>query len=133
MVGALESAGRATKRAIHGLSTVRLRSAIAPGRAFQFHAGMKSAYELAMERLEKAAPTKKLTESQKNAIAEIDSVSRAKIAEREVFLQGEIAKSQAAGKLDEVAELEAQLGRDLRRISREAEEKKEKIRASSGK
>ena len=92
---------------------------------------MKSAYELAMERLEKAAPTQKLTEAQKTAIAEIDSVARAKIAEREVFLRGEIKKSQAAGKLEEVAELEGQLARDLRRISQEAEEKKEKIRASA--
>lgn len=93
---------------------------------------MKSAYELAMERLEKAAPSKKLTKAQKTALAEIDSVCRAKTAERDVFLRGEIAKSQAAGKLEEVAELEEQLGRDLRRINQEAEEKREKVRAGSG-
>ncbi len=34
---------------------------------------MKSAYELAMERLEKGAPTIKLTDDQKAQIAEIDS------------------------------------------------------------
>ena len=45
---------------------------------------MKSAYELAMERLEKESPTHKLSEQQKNEIAEIDSVTRSKIAEREV-------------------------------------------------
>src|SRR5213595_1775393 len=53
---------------------------------------MKSAYQLAMERLEKAAPSISLTEDQKNEIAEVDSVYRAKIAEREVFLKDQFAR-----------------------------------------
>jgi hypothetical protein len=89
---------------------------------------MKSAYELAMERLEQKSPSVKLTEQQKAGIAEVDSLTKAKIAEREVFLRGEIAKSEAAGKFEEVAELEAQLARDIRRINADAEDKKEKIR-----
>src|SRR3954467_15364601 len=75
---------------------------------------MKSAYELAMERLEKSAPTAKLTEAQKKEIAEIDSMVRAKIAEREVFLKDQIAKAQASGKYEEIAELEQELARDIR-------------------
>ena len=43
---------------------------------------MKSAYELAMERLEKASPSISLTKDQKKEIAEVDSVYRAKIAEK---------------------------------------------------
>jgi len=35
---------------------------------------MKSAYELAMERLEKSSPSLSLTEDQKKEIAEMDSV-----------------------------------------------------------
>ena len=89
---------------------------------------MKSAYELAMERLEQQSPTTKLTEDQKTQIAEIDSVAKSKIAEREVFLGGEIAKVQAAGKFEEVTELEEQLAREIRRINNDAEEKKEKVR-----
>ena len=89
---------------------------------------MKSAYELAMERLEQQAPSIKLTEQQKAEIAEIDSLTKAKIAERELFLRGEIGKVQDAGKFEEVAELEAQLARDIRRITNEGEAKKEKIR-----
>ena len=89
---------------------------------------MKSAYELAMERLEQQSPTTKLTEDQKTQIAEIDSVAKSKIAEREVFLRGEIAKVQAAGKFEEVTELEEQLAREIRRINNDAEEKKEKVR-----
>ena len=45
---------------------------------------MKSAYELAMERLEKAAPSISLTEEQKKQLAEVESKFKARIAEREV-------------------------------------------------
>jgi hypothetical protein len=89
---------------------------------------MKSAYELAMERLEKQSPTHKLSEQQKSEIAEIDSVTRSKIAEREVFLRGEIDKAHATGNDGEAQELEEQLARDLRRLQEDGEEKKEKIR-----
>ena len=92
---------------------------------------MKSAYELAMERLEKQSPTHKLSEKQKSQISEIDSVTRSKIAEREVFLQGQIDKARAAGEEDEARELEGQLARDIRRLQDDAEEKKEKIRKKS--
>ena len=90
---------------------------------------MKSAYELAMERLEKGAPTAKLTEAQKAEIAEIDSLSKAKIAEREVFLKDQIGKALAAGKYEEAAELEQELTRDIKRLQQKCEEQKEKARA----
>ena len=57
---------------------------------------MKSAYELAMERLEKQSPTAKLSEEQRAAIAEIESTYKAKIAERELFLQDQLQKAVAA-------------------------------------
>lgn len=91
---------------------------------------MKSAYELAMERLEKKAPTVALTTEQKAEIAEIDSTFKARIAERELFLKGEIAKAQSAGKFEEVESLEKQLAIDLRRLQEEGEARKEKLRAS---
>jgi len=81
-----------------------------------------------MERLEKQSPTHKLSERQKEEIAEIDSVTRSKIAEREVFLQGQIDKSRSEGNEEEAQELEQQLARDVRRLQNDAEEKKEKIR-----
>ena len=89
---------------------------------------MKSAYELAMERLEKKSPTVSLTEKQKTEIAEIDTTFRAKIAEREVFLQDQIAKARFEGKDGEVLELEDQLARELRRLNQDCEDKKEKAR-----
>lgn len=89
---------------------------------------MKSAYELAMERLEKQSPTSKLTEEQKAKIAEIDSTFKAKIAEREVFLKDQITKAQMSGDLGEIAALEDQLARELRRLNEDCESKKEKVR-----
>lgn len=89
---------------------------------------MKSAYELAMERLEKQAPSAKVTDAQKREIAEIDSLFKAKIAERELFLKEQIAKETAAGRYDEVEKIQDQLVRELRRLREDCEAKKTKVR-----
>ncbi len=94
---------------------------------------MKSAYELAMERLEKSAPTVTLTDEQKAQIAEIDSTYRARIAEKELFLKGKIREAGQAGNFGEVETLEKQLAIEVRRLHEDCEEKKEKLRASFGK
>lgn len=90
---------------------------------------MKSAYELAMERLEKQSPTRQLSEEQKAAIAEIETATKAKIAEQELFLKGKIAEAAAEGKYEEAAQLEQQLTREVRRFNEDAEAKKEKVRS----
>ncbi len=89
---------------------------------------MKSAYELAMERLSKSAPIPKLSDEQKKELAELDSKYAAKIAEREIFLKGEIEK--AAGKSDWEAmeQFQQQLIRDRKSSQAELEEKKEQVR-----
>jgi hypothetical protein len=92
---------------------------------------MKSAYELAMERLSKASPTVKLTEEQKRQIAELESRCAAKIAERELLLQGEIVKAVDKGDSEAIAQLEKQLVSDRKSLRAEFEEKKEKIRAQT--
>ena len=91
---------------------------------------MKSAYELAMERLQKGSPTITLTPEQKAELAEIDSSFNAKIAERKIFLTDQITKAAAAGKFDDVESLEKQLTSDVRRLQEVCEQKKEKLRAS---
>ncbi len=85
---------------------------------------MKSAYELAMERLEKKEPTKKLSDAQKARIAEINSLYGSKIAEKETFLQGEIVKEKAKGDIAAVAQIQDQLAREVRRLHVDWEEKK---------
>ena len=91
---------------------------------------MKSAYELAMERLQKATPSVVLSDEQKKQIAEIDSACKAKIAEREVFLKDEIGKARAGGKFEEVEALEKQLASEIRRLQEDGEAKKERLRAT---
>ena len=83
-----------------------------------------------MERLQKSAPSVALTDEQKTQLAEIDSQFQAKIAERELFLRGEIAKARAKGEVGEAETLEKQLASDLQRLRGDCEAKKEKLRAS---
>ena len=90
---------------------------------------MKSAYEIAMERLEKNAPTQKLTEDQKTRIAELNSLYGSRIAEKETFLQGEITKERLKGDMAAVAQIQDQLGREVRRLHADWEEKKAAIHA----
>jgi hypothetical protein len=89
---------------------------------------MKSAYELAMERLQKSSPSVTLTAEQKAELAEIDSSFSAKIAERKIFLADQIRKAAAAGKLDDVESLEKQLTTDVLRFQEDCEQKKQKLR-----
>jgi hypothetical protein len=92
---------------------------------------MKSAYELAMERLNKTAPSVKLTADQKKQLAELDSKFAAKIAEREIFLKGELAAAVAKGDIEAVGQLEKQLVSERKTLQAELEEKKEKLRRST--
>jgi hypothetical protein len=92
---------------------------------------MKTAYELAMERLSKSAPAVKLTDEQKKELAELDSQCAAKIAERELFLKGEIIKAVNKGDAEAVEQLEKQLASDRKTLRAGFEEKKDKVRARS--
>jgi hypothetical protein len=89
---------------------------------------MKSAYELAMERLERSSPTATLTPEQKERIAEVESIAQSKIAEKELFLREQIAKAIQAGDQPSVAQLEQQLAMEIQRIQSDAEAKRSEIR-----
>jgi hypothetical protein len=88
---------------------------------------MKSSYELAMERLNKNSPATKLTDAQKKQLAELDSKYTAKIAEREIALNGEIAK--AADDFQKEESLREQLMTERKKLQAELEEKKEQVRS----
>jgi hypothetical protein len=91
---------------------------------------MKSAYELAMERLNKSGPTVKLSDDQKKQIAELDSIYSAKIAQREIFLKAEITKAEMGGDFEAIEQLQKQLSSERKTISADLEEKKEAVRRS---
>lgn len=92
---------------------------------------MKSAYELAMERLEESSPQVKVSDETKAEIASIDEKFRAKIAEREVFLTDLLVKAQMEGNFLEMAELETQKAREIVGLKNDCEAAKEKVRATS--
>ena len=85
---------------------------------------MKSAYELAMERLEKTQPAVKLTEAKRAELAEISNRYESKIAERQTFLSSKIRQAEMIGDLKEAGELGEQLRRDLATLREEMESKK---------
>jgi hypothetical protein len=91
---------------------------------------MKSAYELAMERLAQADPeaARPLTAEQKQRLAEIDRVYRGKIAEREIFLRQQLDKALAAQQFDEADKVREQIAREKARLEEERDEEKERVR-----
>ncbi len=89
---------------------------------------MKSAYELAMERLDKSAPTQKLTDAQKKKIAALTEKYQAKIAEREIFLKDQITEAISKREYEAVEQLEKQLVSERKVLNGELEEKKEAVR-----
>jgi len=89
---------------------------------------MKSAYELAMERLEESEPEVKLTDEQKAELAAIDGKFKAKIAERELFLDDLIRKAEMEGSFVELPQLQEQKSREISALKDECEAAKETAR-----
>ncbi|MBI5689100.1 MAG: hypothetical protein HZC55_03305 [Verrucomicrobia bacterium] len=91
---------------------------------------MKSAYELAMERLAKSDPdsSKPLTAEQKSRLGEIDRVYKGKLAEREIFLKKQLDEALAAEKFDELEKIQKQLVNERARLEEEREEEKNRVR-----
>ncbi len=88
---------------------------------------MKSAYELAMERLEKESPTgPALTDEQKAKLSDIDNKHEAKVAERQIL--GDNEMKQAMGNPAEMEAIKARMQEDIRRLEAEREEQKEAVR-----
>jgi len=84
---------------------------------------MKSAYELAMERM--GGESRELTEGQKSAISEIDSQMRAKVAETEIMFDQQLAAEADPAKS---AFLQQTKQGEIAKIKENAEEEKENVR-----
>ena len=91
---------------------------------------MKSAYELAMERLQKESPDQSLSEEKKAELSELDNLYKSKLAEREVFLGGKIAEAEATGDFEALDQLQRQLTSDKKTLESELQEKKEAARGA---
>jgi hypothetical protein len=90
---------------------------------------MKSAFELAMERLEKSdGKTAALTDAQKSAIAEVESKAKAKTAEIEIMFRQKHLAVLATHDPAQIQEVERQRRSELEKIHSQTEEQKERIR-----
>jgi len=90
---------------------------------------MKSAYELAMERLDKSSPKEKpLTPEKKARLAEVDQLFKGKLAEREIFLKQQLNQAYAERKADDVDKIKQQLVSERARLEEEREAEKERVR-----
>ncbi len=86
---------------------------------------MKSAYEIAMARLEKeSGPTKKLTDEQKAEVAGIEKHCEAKVAEQKLAYEPKIAGAES---LEEMNTLKAQLAEEIAALEAERDEAKSAI------
>jgi predicted nuclease with TOPRIM domain len=95
---------------------------------------MKSAYELAMERFAESDPdaaSTPLSKDQKAALADLDQRFKAKIAEREVFLQKQLKDARAQGDREALEQIQTQLRNERARLEDEREREKEKVRQGS--
>jgi hypothetical protein len=92
---------------------------------------MKSAYELAMERLSKSDPGsgRPLTAEQRARLAEIDRVYQGRIAEREIFLKQQLEKARSGQDADEVEKVGKQMASERARLEEEREGEKDRVRA----
>ena len=88
---------------------------------------IKSAYELAMERMG-GQPGKKLTTEQKKKLAELERVYAAKIAEEELSLTPKIAAARAAGDLEGAQKLEETLRLQVQKLRGKLDAAKEAVR-----
>lgn len=90
--------------------------------------GLKSAWELALERMEQSGEAPRtLTDEQKKALADIDRAAEAGVAELEIVLGAELAAARAAGDVEKAEELERRRADEKRRIRERAERDKRDI------
>lgn len=90
---------------------------------------MKSAYELAMERLAKSDPSSApLSAEQKARLAEIDRIYQGKIAEREIFLKQQLTAALSVQNLEEADKVRKQIAGEKARLEEERDDEKERVR-----
>ncbi|KMP10439.1 hypothetical protein UR09_00845 [Candidatus Nitromaritima sp. SCGC AAA799-A02] len=102
--------------------------------------GLKSAWELSLERSDELVPElkskKKLTKKQKDEIGEIRREYKAKIADKDVMLQDKLGKIHDRTRPEEVSVVVAQLQKEFveakQALEEEMEKKIESVRSQSG-
>jgi hypothetical protein len=81
-----------------------------------------------MERLGKSEPTLTLTKVQKAEIADIESLYKSRLAQKEIAMNGEIDAAEAAGQFEKAFEGRKQLVIERAKLEEEKEAKKDLVR-----
>ncbi len=94
---------------------------------------LKSAWELALEKLDAAddMAVAKLTDEQKETIAEIRRKYQAKIAEAEIGSQSDVRKAVQVGDHEAVAKVQARLQGEKRKFDERMESEIDRVRAGA--
>ncbi len=90
---------------------------------------MKSSFELAMERM--GGGDAPLSDEQKKQIAEIDSIYKAKVAEKKIFLEKSLSQLLPKENQEEVDLLRRQVAEEIATLENKAEKEKEEIHRAS--
>ena len=92
---------------------------------------VKSAYESALERLglSDTPKSERLTDKQKEKLAEIDRVYAAKVAERKILAENEMTKLAQQGKFEEISTVKDRLVKKLGELEEEKKREKKKVRS----
>ncbi|MDW8308128.1 MAG: hypothetical protein RMK20_02000 [Verrucomicrobiales bacterium] len=93
---------------------------------------MKTAYEIALEKMGLKGPAPRLTPEQKKQLAELDAQYAARIAECELKYRQQIEAAAGRGDFDETERLEEALVNERKKLKAELEEKKDAIWKAAG-
>lgn len=92
---------------------------------------MKSAYELAMERLNQEDPVAatKLTDDQKEELADLDNKYKARIAEQRISIKKKMADARAQGNYQAAKQAEEEMRKEIGRLESDCEAAKDRVRS----
>ena len=91
--------------------------------------GLKSAFDLAMERMaQRGESMARLTGEQKQALADVASQTKAKIAEIEIMFGKKLESAKATGDAEKLAKVEDEMRQDIRKAKEKDEAERRKIR-----
>lgn len=100
-----------------------------PKKAAKKTGGIKSALELAMERMQqKQGDIVPLTHDQKLAIAEIEAETKAKVAEEEIMSRERVRAAYASGDAEAARTVDEEIRGEIARLRERGENRKAKVR-----
>ena len=91
--------------------------------------GLKSAFDLSMERLaQRGAAITVLSDQQKQMLADIARKTKASVAQIEILYGKKLAEANAAGDADGIAKIEDEMRSEIRKLKDKEETERKKIR-----